>query len=182
MSTVTRRRLPFLAAAAALALAGPQMGAAQSQSSAKSAVGGSSAALSPTALLSPSNVVAMAAAVRSIDANARLSTPSGSNPRIEATYNGLKYLVFFMNCNDSHSNCKTVQFYMGFSDAKDHTLEQLNEWNKTKRFAKAYRDNEGDPVIEMDIDMDFSGIPQQNFVEYIRTWHSLMNQYNDWVH
>ena len=59
--------------------------------------------------------------------------------------------------------------YMGFSDAKDVSLDKLNKWNKDKRFARAYKDDEGDPVLEMDVDLDFAGIPVSGTVD-LQNW------------
>jgi hypothetical protein len=103
------------------------------------------------------------------------------NPYIASDYGGYKFLVIFMNCDDKYANCKTVQFYMGFNDAKDVSLERLNAWNRDSRFARAYRDNEGDPVLEMDLDLDFKGLPRENVDESMNTWFSLMQAYRDFV-
>jgi hypothetical protein len=106
---------------------------------------------------------------------------SGENPYISSNYGGFKFLVIFMNCDDKFANCKTVQFYMGFNDAKAVSLERLNEWNRDSRFARAYRDNEGDPVLEMDLDLDFKGLPRENVEESMNTWFNLMQAYRDFV-
>ena len=80
---------------------------------------------------------------------ATLITKADEDPYIESNRNGLKFLVLFMNCEEN-KDCKTLQYYMGFSDAKEVTVERLNQWNKDKRFARAYRDDAGGPVLEMD--------------------------------
>ncbi len=61
---------------------------------------------------------------------AKVVRKAGENPYIESKHSGLTYLVFFMTCDDSNTNCKTMQYYMGYSDAKETSLEKLNEWNK----------------------------------------------------
>ncbi|UKK84685.1 YbjN domain-containing protein [Sphingopyxis sp. BSN-002] len=111
---------------------------------------------------------------------ATIVSKPGEDPYIESNRNDLKFLVLFMNCTDN-KNCKTLQYYMGFTDAKNVSLERLNEWNKTKRFARAYRDKEGDPVLEMDVDIDFAGIPRENLGETFNTWASLMDSYRDFI-
>jgi hypothetical protein len=70
---------------------------------------------------------------------------------------------------------------MGFSDAKDVPLDRFNQWNKEKRFARGYRDDEGDPVLEMDVDVDFAGIPRENLGETFNTWASLMDSYREFI-
>jgi len=129
-------------------------------------------------MVTPKNPQAIAAAVKEKGLPAKLVLPDDNNPYIESNYNDMKFLVLFMNCDDNHQNCTTLQYYMGFNDAKDTTLEQLNEWNKSKRFARAYRDDEGDPVLEMDVDLDFGGIPKVNLVETLNPWSALMDAYH----
>lgn len=120
--------------------------------------------------------------VKSQGLPAEIKTPSGENPYIESTHSKLKFLIIFMNCDDNKRNCKTIQFYMGYNDAKDTTLDQLNDWNREKRFARAYRDEEGDAVLEMDVDLDFNGIPRENVGEAINTWKSLVDAYQTHIH
>lgn len=112
---------------------------------------------------------------------ATIVTKADEDPYIESSRNGLKFLVLFMNCDD-HKNCKTLQYYMGFNDAKDVSLDKLNKWNKEKRFARAYKDDEGDPVLEMDVDVDFAGIPRENIGETFNTWASLMDSYREFIY
>lgn len=144
------------------------------------ALGGASAAQAE--LVSPSNPKDIIQIVEAHGWPATFNAPDDDDPWIESRYNGMKFLVIFMNCNDDHKQCKTLQYYMGFSDAKDTTLEKLNEWNRTKRFARAYIDKEGDPVLEMDVDVDFAGLPRENIGETLNTWTTLMDSYHDFLY
>lgn len=111
---------------------------------------------------------------------ATLIEEDGKDPYIESSRNNLQFLVIFMNCTDNR-RCKTLQYYMGFNDAKNLDLERFNEWNKNKRFARAYKDDEGDPVLEMDVDLDFAGIPRENVGETLNTWASLMDSFREHI-
>jgi Putative bacterial sensory transduction regulator len=113
---------------------------------------------------------------------AELRDGGDSSDYLESKHNGLKFLVLFMNCDDDDRNCKTLQFYMGYNDAKGTTLEKLNAWNAKKRFTRAYRDDSGDPVLEMDLDLDFKGIPRENVGEAVNTWKALMDAYQTHIH
>ena len=131
-------------------------------------------------LVNAKNPATIKAIVESQGWPATLVTKADADPYIESNRNGLKFLVLFMNCED-HKNCKTLQYYMGFNDAKEVSLDRLNEWNKSKRFARGYRDDEGDPVLEMDVDVDFAGIPRENIGETFNTWASLMDSYREFI-
>lgn len=61
---------------------------------------------------------------------------------------GYKVLLFLENDNTDG------QLYVGFSD-KTVTGKKMNEWNKAKRFARAYADDDENPVLESDL--DFAG-------------------------
>ncbi|WP_017671011.1 YbjN domain-containing protein [Blastomonas sp. AAP53] len=103
------------------------------------------------------------------------------NPYIRSAYDDMPFLVALMNCDDDKTNCATVQFYFGFNDKKDFPLEKLNEWNATKRFVRAYRDDENDPVLVMDVDTDKGGVPQAVFNENLSVWLDQMQQYRRFV-
>lgn len=132
-------------------------------------------------LVNAKNPATIKAIVESQGWPATLVAKPGEDPYIESNRNGLKFLVIFMNCNDAHKECKTLQYYMGFTDAKGLSLDRLNEWNKSKRFARAYRDDESDPVLEMDVDVDFAGIPRENLGETLNTWASLMDSFREFI-
>jgi hypothetical protein len=123
-------------------------------------------------LVNAKNPATIKAIVESQGWPATLVSKADADPYIESSRGGLKFLVIFMNCED-HKNCKTLQYYMGFSDAKDVPLDRFNQWNKEKRFARGYR--------EMDVDVDFAGIPRENLGETFNTWASLMDSYREFI-
>ena len=131
-------------------------------------------------LVNAANPETIKAIVESQGWPATIVAKEGDDPYIESNRGGLKFLVLFMNC-DGGERCKTLQYFMGFSDAKDVTLDRLNQWNKEKRFARAYKDDAGDPVLEMDVDLDFQGIPRENVGETFNTWASLMDSFRAYV-
>lgn len=131
-------------------------------------------------LVNAQNPAAIKAIVESQGWPATLVQKDGEDPYIESSRNDLKFLVLFLNCTDN-KRCKTLQYYMGFNDAKDIPLTRFNQWNKDKRFARAYKDDEGDPVLEMDVDLDFAGIPRENVGETLNTWASLMDSFREYV-
>ena len=67
-------------------------------------------------------------------------------------------------------NKKTnVQFYSFFKKQKKMDLKKVNEWNATKRFSRAYLDQDGDAVIEWDVDLE-GGTTAGALKESIRTY------------
>ena len=98
-----------------------------------------SAAPAHAELVNAKNPATIKAILESQGWPATLVSKPGEDPYLESNRNGLKFVVLFMNCTEN-KNCKTLQYYMGFSDAKNVALDRFNEWNRTKRFARAYRD------------------------------------------
>lgn len=84
---------------------------------------------------------------------------------------GLKMVIF--NKED------TLQLYAGFSGQKV-TLSKINEWNRTKRFAKAYLDKRDDPVIESDLELT-GGTTTQNVKEWMKTFVVALKAYKKFL-
>ncbi len=70
--------------------------------------------------------------------------------------NGTK-IVFFISG-------QTLQAYFGLSGTKAN-VTSVNEWNKTKRFGRAYIDGDGDPCVELDYDLE-GGVTDDN----VKVW------------
>lgn len=111
----------------------------------------------------------------------KLQQPENGDPYIESAFDDMPFVIALMNCNEDRRGCKTVQFYFGFNDRKGFAVEKLNEWNRTKRFVRAYRDEENDPVLVMDIDTDKGGVPQAVFNENLDVWLNQMQLYRRYV-
>ena len=58
-------------------------------------------------------------------------------------------VVMFMGKNN-----EDAQLYIAFSDVQV-TAKQMNDWNSEHRFGRAYADEDGNPVLESDL--DFAG-------------------------
>lgn len=106
---------------------------------------------------------------------------SGETPSFRMTTDGNKSLILFMDCDEANAQCKTVQFYAGYSVSDVFSLDRVNEWNRDKRFGRAYVDTSGDPIVEMDLDMDFNGLPRANVVESFQVWRSIVRSFAAFV-
>ena len=72
---------------------------------------------------------------------------------------GLKILLF--NHEDS------LQLNASFSDKV--TMSRINEWNRTKRYTRAYLDKENDPVLQGDLELT-GGVTEKNVKEWLKTY------------
>lgn len=64
-------------------------------------------------------------------------------------------------------NRQNIQAYAGFKGG-DSSVSNMNEWNKNKRYSRAYKDDDGDAVIELDLDFE-GGISRNRVANFIQT-------------
>ena len=107
---------------------------------------------------------------------AELGTDKVGDPMISSGYSGSTFQVFFYNCTD-HKACVTVQFHAGYDVNEALPLETLNAWNKSQRFGRAYLDQEDDPIVEMDVDLDDGGIAPLLFIDNLEFWTSSLGKF-----
>lgn len=107
---------------------------------------------------------------------AKLGVDRLGDPKIDSSASGTRFTVFFYNCT-ANKDCATVQFHSGFDLQTPVTLEQINEWNRSQRFGRAYLDKENDPVIEMDVDLDDGGLSRALFEDNLEFWTSVLGKF-----
>jgi hypothetical protein len=84
-------------------------------------------------------------------------------------------VVLFLAKDDSDA-----QLFVGFG-GKEVSTDKVNEWNVGHRFARAYRDKDGDAVLESDIDFT-GGVTEANIKAWIKLFRQVMNEYAKFVH
>jgi hypothetical protein len=104
---------------------------------------------------------------------AKLGTDKVGGPMITSGVAGTSFQIFFYNCTD-HKGCATVTFHSGYDLATGPGMDSINEWNRTKRFGRAYLDKENDPILEMDVDLDDGGLSPALFIDNIEFWASVL--------
>lgn len=110
--------------------------------------------------------------------DASLDSQSNGDPKIKGEMDGVSYSIYFMNCTDG-KNCEDLNFYAGFLDLKPKQ-DDINGWNRDKRFGKAYIDGDGDAVVEMDLNLEH-GVSSDNLKADIEVWSLVLDQYTDYI-
>jgi len=67
-----------------------------------------------------------------------------------------------------------IQFRFSIRTAA--TLRQMNDWNREKKFAKAYLDEDGDPTLEMDLDLE-GGVTEARIRDSIKTFQIVLEAF-----
>lgn len=158
------------AATLTLAIAMP----AAAQMSTRSGKGDST----PTAAASGTltgNVDAVAKAMADAGFETERTTTSDGTPKLDGRIDGWMYSVYFYGCqNDS---CDAIQFAAGFDEDQPMQYDIINEWNMGNRFGRAYLDDEGDPWVEYDINMEGDGVSLTNFNESLAYWDTVLKAF-----
>ena len=90
------------------------------------------------------------------------------DPMIEAFNGGVEYTVFFYDCDDAkRRSCQSLLFYFGISLDGGTSAAEMNTWNAESRFTRAYMDEVGDPILEMDVVL-YGGLSETAIAERLR--------------
>lgn len=111
---------------------------------------------------------------------ATMGTDNSGDPKISSRVSSTKFKVYFYGCTDN-TQCTSIQFGAGYDLKTGISALKVNEWNRKKRFAKAYIDDEGDPFLEMDINTDYDGIGIKNFEDSMDLWRSLVEDFEEFI-
>ena len=104
---------------------------------------------------------------------AALTTQSNGDPLINGSIDGVGYQIYFRNCT-AGAACEDLNFYAGFSTSP--TLDKINEWNRDKRFSRAYLDDAGDAAVEMDLDL-VQGVTSGYLTSQFALWPQIVSQF-----
>jgi hypothetical protein len=99
---------------------------------------------------------------------------------IRGEMDGIVYTISFLNCNDQHLACTSVQFRAWWESNGAHTIEAMNQWNRDRRFSAAYLDSNNNATIEWDVNLA-GGVTAVNFDDSIQWWQSVVRQFREQV-
>ena len=94
-----------------------------------------------------------------------------ANGNVVVNANGAKIIFFISN--------QTLQAFYGISGTKA-TVYTVNEWNKSKRFGRAYIDGDGDPCVELDYDLE-GGVSDEAIKVWFDTVTSIVRTFKTYV-
>ena len=120
------------------------------------------------------------AAMNDYGFSATMGTDSQGDPKISARVSETNFVVFFYGCTDN-IDCSSIQFYAGYDLTDSISALKVNEWNRSQLFTKATIDDEGDPSLEMDVNLDYDGSGEDNFQDVLDIWQVSVEQYEDFI-
>ncbi len=87
------------------------------------------------------------------------------------TLSGHKSIIALYQCKQEH--CGTIKMTTFFKPPKPIGAKQINTWNQTRRYTRAYLNKEGNPILEADIDLD-GGAPKEVVVDFVMRQQSMI--------
>ncbi|MFL5403660.1 MAG: YbjN domain-containing protein [Gemmatimonadales bacterium] len=102
------------------------------------------------------------------------TTSDGKNPVIKFDLAGYGVVLFLAK------DLSDAQLFVGFR-GQQIPPEKMNEWNRAHRFSRAYRDDDGDSVLEADIDFT-GGVTEANIKAWVKIFRNSTGEYARFLH
>ncbi len=106
-------------------------------------------------------------------------TPAGRY--ISSGTSGVDFVISFFGCDDAGDACKTVMFFAWFEDSTPPSFEDFNTYNARRRWGRAFLDKDGDPMIEMDLDLEDGGISPELFIDNVEYFDLALREFEAFV-
>ena len=100
---------------------------------------------------------------------------SGERPIIHSGAAGWKHRIVLNGC-DQKKNCRDLLFQASWDAEADdqRSIDKINAFNRDKRFARAYVDEDQDPVIEMDVVFTDHAMEPKMLEEHLDIWDDVI--------
>jgi hypothetical protein len=111
---------------------------------------------------------------------AKVETDNDGTRNIASSADGGNFHIYLYDCKDDR--CGSLQFSSGFDTKGAWDTAKMNEWSRTKRWARAYVYKVNDPWLEYDVDLTPGGTYEMLNDEFDIWKQSLTNfrKYINW--
>ena len=97
-----------------------------------------------------------------------LGKADDGDPQIKFKVQGKEIYIDFYDCNKTEF-CGSLNISTGWALKTKLKAADLNQWNADNRYIRVYTDEENDPFLEDDIDLD-GGATMNNVKEFVKTY------------
>ncbi len=95
---------------------------------------------------------------------ASLTTDTQGDPKIDIKFGGWNGSILFYDCDDqTNDKCRSIQLVAAFDRKEPMPFSMMNDLVRSQRFISMYLDDEGDPYVQWDINID-DGISRDLFL------------------
>ncbi len=109
-----------------------------------------------------------------------IETDDYGEPAISSKVSLSNFSVYFFDCTKGR-DCTSVEFSAGFGLSKPIDAEKINRWNRENRFAHAFVDEAGNPVLRMDLVLEAPGVATENFGITLDYWRILLEDFERFI-
>lgn len=120
----------------------------------------------------------MAAALQAKGYKAEVGRDGGGDPMISSALDGSAFKVLFYRCETGR--CTSIQFSAGFDLDKGLSLAKINLWNRENRFGRGWLDDEMDPYVDLDVDLEH-GATTESLTNLVERWEVLMPAFKKFI-
>jgi hypothetical protein len=110
---------------------------------------------------------------------AEVGADSDGDPMVKSATDGSNFTVYFYGCKKG-PRCTGIQFHSGFHLPNGIAVEKINTWNKANRFGRGYVDDEKDPNVEMDLDVEH-GFLTEGLANNLDTWAAVVPAFKKFI-
>lgn len=119
-----------------------------------------------------------AAVLRAKGLQAEITKDDAGDPMIKSASEQVNWRIYFYDC--TAGRCKSIQFSAGFDLDNGITYSKANEWNYTKRFSRAALDDDMDPYVRYDVDVE-RGFTSEAMTLATETWLLVLPTFTDFI-
>ena len=110
----------------------------------------------------------------------QLETDDYGDPLLSIRYYDTSFSIYFYGCNDG-TGCTSIQYFSGYRTEGSVSVSRLNEWNRDKRYARAYLSDSGAARIEYDVYLGADGMSQTDFDQAFSLWTRSMGEFEEFI-
>lgn len=111
---------------------------------------------------------------------AKLTVDDYGDPKIDARYFGTNFKIYYYGCTGGE-NCRSIQFFSGYRTDGKISLEQINSWNTTERYARAYLSENLSARIEYDVQLGSTGMTEEDFDSVFSLWTQSLENFEKFI-
>ncbi len=124
------------------------------------------------------NASELAAALQRAGYRAKVEKGDDGEEYVAGGAAGVNFDLYPYDCKDGR--CASAQFVASFDVEKGFQLAKANQWNREKRFASVYLDDENDPHLQRDINLSPGGTTEALEDEF-RLWDDLLSSFMEFI-
>ena len=110
---------------------------------------------------------------------ALVSVDDAGDPKVVSKVNGVNFDVICYPNAANKDLCGSIQFSAAFDLADGTTHDKINVWNKSRRYGQAWLDDEMDPYIDMNLELE-RGASTELIDEYLSLWIEMTQKWKDY--